>query len=222
MQHPPPLVIAVDGPAASGKGTIAKALAQHYGLPFMDTGKLYRACGLAVRLAGRDPYDAEAAAQAAQQIDTGLLDDPDLMSALNSDYASIVSSHPQVRAALFEAQRAFARQPGGAVLDGRDIGTVIAPDAPAKLFVTAAPEVRAARRHAELLARARDAGGGEHTLADVLADIQARDARDSGRSAAPLVRSPDAALLDTSNLDIGAAVAAAIALVEKAIARNGR
>lgn len=217
-----PLVIAVDGPAASGKGTIAKALAQHYGLPFMDTGKLYRACGLAVRLAGHDPYDAEAAVAAAHQIDTALLGDPDLMSALNSDYASIVSSHPGVRAALFETQRAFARQPGGAVLDGRDIGTVIAPDAPVKLFVTAAPEIRAARRHAELLGRAREAGGGDHTLADVLADIQARDARDSGRSAAPLVRAPDAALLDTSNLDIRAAVAAAIALVERAVQRNGR
>ena len=212
-----PLVIAVDGPAASGKGTIAKALAAHYGLPFMDTGKLYRACGLAVRLAGHDPYDAAAAADAARHIDAGLLNDPDLMSALNSDYASIVSSHAPVRAALFETQRAFAQQPGGAVLDGRDIGTVIAPDAPAKLFVTAAPEVRAQRRHAEQAAR-----GAQHTLADVLADIQARDARDSGRSAAPLVRAVDAALLDTSNLDIAAAVAAAIALVESAIASNGR
>jgi cytidylate kinase len=217
VNQPPPLVIAVDGPAASGKGTIAKALAAHYGLPFMDTGKLYRACGLAVRLAGHDPYDADAAADAARHIDTKLLNDPDLMSALNSDYASIVSSHPGVRAALFETQQGFARRPGGAVLDGRDIGTVIAPDAPAKLFVTAAPEIRAARRHDELHAR-----GGEQTLADVLADIQARDARDSGRSAAPLARSPDAALLDTSNLDIGAAVAAAIALVEKAVQRNGR
>jgi cytidylate kinase len=207
----PPLVIAVDGPAASGKGTIAKALAKHYGLPFMDTGKLYRACGLAVRLAGHDPYDADAAAEAARRLDPALLDDPDLMSALNSDYASIVSSHPPVRAALFDVQRSFASQPGGAVLDGRDIGTVIAPDATAKLFVTAAPDVRAARRHAELAAR-----GAEHTLADVLADIHARDARDSGRSAAPLVRADDAALLDTSDLGIAAAVAAAIALVERA------
>ena len=217
MSTTAPLVIAVDGPAASGKGTIAKALARHYGLPFMDTGKLYRACGLAVRLAGHDPYDAEAAAAAAKAIDTALLDDPDLMSALNSDYASIVSSHPAVRAALFDVQRAFAQQPGGAVLDGRDIGTVIAPDATAKLFVTAAPEVRARRRHAELGAR-----GAEHALADVLADIHARDARDSGRSAAPLVQAADAALLDTSNLDIAAAVAAAIDLVEKARARHGR
>ena len=212
-----PLVIAVDGPAASGKGTIAKALARHYGLPFMDTGKLYRACGLAVRLAGHDPYDAEAAAAAARQIDPALLGDPDLMSALNSDYASIVSSHPAVRAALFETQRSFAAQPGGAVLDGRDIGTVIAPDAPAKLFVTARPEVRARRRHAELCAR-----GGAHTLADVLADIQARDARDSGRSAAPLVMAADAALLDTSDLGIDAAVRQAIALVERAMATDRR
>ena len=218
----PSLVIAVDGPAASGKGTIAKALARHYGLPFMDTGKLYRACGLAVRLAGHDPYDADAAAQAARQLDPALLDDPDLMSALNSDYASIVSSHPAVRAALFETQRTFARQPGGAVLDGRDIGTVIAPDAMAKLFVTAAPEVRAQRRHAEQAGRAKETGGSDQTLADVLADIHARDARDSGRSAAPLVQASDAALLDTSNLSIAAAVAAAIALVEKARAQHSR
>ena len=214
---PAPLVIAVDGPAASGKGTIAKALARHYGLPHMDTGKLYRACGLAVRLAGHDPYDAEAAAAAARAIDARLLDDPDLMSSLNSDYASIVSSHPAVRAALLETQQTFARQPGGAVLDGRDIGTVIAPDATAKLFVTAAPEVRAQRRYNELAGR-----GVDQTLADVLADIAARDARDSGRSAAPLVQAGDAALLDTSNLSIAAAVAAAIDLVEKARARRGR
>ena len=222
MINTPPLVIAVDGPAASGKGTIAKALARHYGLPFMDTGKLYRACGLAVRLAGHDPYDADVAAQAARQLGPALLDDPDLMSALNSDYASIVSSHPAVRAALFDVQRGFAQQPGGAVLDGRDIGTVIAPDAIAKLFVTAAPEVRAQRRHAEQAGRAKETGGSDQTLADVLADIHARDARDSGRSAAPLVQASDAALLDTSNLSIAAAVAAAIALVEKARAQHSR
>ena len=216
MTTPAPLVIAVDGPAASGKGTIAKAIARHYGLPFMDTGKLYRACGLAVRLAGHDPYDAEKAASAARRIDTTLLDDPDLMSALNSDYASIVSSHPVVRAALFETQRGFARQPGGAVLDGRDIGTVIAPDAAAKLFVTASPEVRALRRHTELAGR-----GGDQTLDDVMADIAARDARDSGRSAAPLMQAADAALLDTTELGIDAAVQRAIALVEIAIARGG-
>ena len=216
-----PFVIAVDGPAASGKGTIAKALARHYGLPFMDTGKLYRACGLAVRLAGEDPYDAQAAAAAAQTLDPALLNNADLMSALNSDYASIVSSHPGVRAALLAAQQAFARQPGGAVLDGRDIGTVIAPDATAKLFVTAAPHVRAARRHAEQAARGAEQASAQ-SLADVLADIQARDARDSGRSAAPLVQASDAALLDTSDLGIAAAVAAAIALVEGARAQRRR
>lgn len=183
----------------------------------MDTGKLYRACGLAVRLGGQDPYDAEAAAEAARRIDPKLLNDPDLMSPLNSDYASIVSSHPAVRAALFETQREFARRPGGAVLDGRDIGTVIAPDAAAKLFVTAAPTVRAQRRHAELAAR-----GGDQTLADVLADIEARDARDSGRSSAPLRRASDAALLDTSDLSIAAAVGQAIRLVEEALARRGQ
>lgn len=212
-----PLVIAVDGPAASGKGTIAKALASHFDLPFMDTGKLYRACGLAVRLAGHDPYDAEAAAGAAQHLDTVLLNDPDLMSPLNSDYASIVSSHPAVRAALFETQRAFAQHEHGAVLDGRDIGTVIAPDATAKLFVTASAAVRALRRHNELFAR-----GGKQTLADVLADIEARDARDSGRRAAPLRQADDAALLDTSDLSIAAAVGQAIRLVEEALARRGQ
>ena len=222
MSPSPPLVIAVDGPAASGKGTIAKALARHYGLPHMDTGKLYRACGLAVRLARLDPYNAQAAEQAARGLDPALLDDADLMSALNSDYASIVSSHPAVRAALLATQRAFAQQQGGAVLDGRDIGTVIAPDATAKLFVTAAPEVRAGRRYAELAARVGSNGAAEQTLADVLADIHARDARDSGRSAAPLVQAADAALLDTSNLSIADAVAAAIALVEKARAQRRR
>ncbi len=210
MNSPSPLVIAVDGPAASGKGTIAKALARHYGLPHMDTGKLYRAVGLAVRLAGDDPYDAQAAAEAALALDQALLDDPDLMSALNSDYASIVSGHPGVRAALYDVQRSFARQPGGAVLDGRDIGTVIAPDATAKLFVTASPMVRAQRRHAELNGR-----GMNQPLEDVMADIAARDARDSGRHIAPLVRAADAALLDTSDLGIAASVKAAIVLVER-------
>lgn len=212
-----PIVIAVDGPAASGKGTIAKALARHFGLPHLDTGKLYRACGLAVRLAGEDPFDAAAAERAALTMAPALLDDPHLMSALNSDFASIVSSHPAVRAALFDRQRDFAAQPGGAVLDGRDIGTVIAPDASAKLFVTARTDVRAARRHAELVR-----GGDGRDFSAVLADIEARDARDSGRSAAPLKRADDAALLDTSDLAIDAAVRAAVALVEKALAANSQ
>ena len=210
------LVIAVDGPAASGKGTIARALARRYGLPHLDTGKLYRATGLAVRLAGHRPGDADAAARAAQNLDPDLLDDPDLMSSDNAQAASIVSAHPAVRAALLAVQRAFARQPGGAVLDGRDIGTVIAPDARAKLFVTAAPLVRAQRRHVELCRN-----GDSRDLATVLADIEARDARDSGRLTAPLVRAADAALLDTSELAIDAAVQRAIAIVERAISAGG-
>lgn len=211
------MIIAVDGPAASGKGTIARALARHYGLPHLDTGKLYRATGLAVRLAGLDPNDVAAATEAARHLDPALLDDPDLMSGENAQNASIVSAHPPVRAALLETQRAFAGQPGGAVLDGRDIGTVIAPHATAKLFVTATPECRADRRHRELAAK-----GDPVDFATVLADIQARDARDSGRSTAPLRRADDAALLDTTELGIDAAVQRAIALVEMAIARGGQ
>ncbi|WP_416906864.1 MAG: (d)CMP kinase [Polymorphobacter sp.] len=213
---PPPLVIAVDGPAASGKGTIARALARHYGLPCLDTGKLYRATGLALHRAGLAPEDEAAAASAAAELDPARLDDPALMSADIARYASIVSAHPAVRSALLARQRAFAAQPGGAVLDGRDIGTVICPDAPAKLFVTARAPVRAARRHAELAG-----SGDDRSLADVLADIEARDARDSSRSAAPLRRAEDAALLDTSDLSIAAAVGQAIRLVEDALARRG-
>ncbi len=211
------MIIAVDGPAASGKGTIARALARHYGLPHLDTGKLYRAVGLAVRLAGHDPADADAAGAAAQALDPTLLDAADLMSSDNAQAASIVSAHPGVRAALLAAQRTFAAQAGGAVLDGRDIGTVIAPDADAKLFVTATPACRARRRHAEL------AGSGDsRDFATVLADIQARDARDSGRSTAPLARAADAALLDTTDLDIPAAVREAVALVEARLGRGGQ
>ncbi len=202
-------LIAVDGPAASGKGTVARALARHFGVAHLDTGKLYRAVGLMVRLRGLDPADAAAATAAAEQLDAALLDDPDLMSADNAQSASIVSAHPAVRAALLSRQRAFAAAPQGAVLDGRDIGTVIAPDAPAKLFVTAHVDVRAARRAAEL---AR--GGRALPLDVVVADIRARDARDVGRSAAPLRQAADADLLDTSELTIDAAVARAIALVE--------
>jgi len=212
-----PLIIAVDGPAASGKGTIARALARHYGLPHLDTGKLYRATGLALRHAGLSPEDEAAATEAATHLDAALLDAPDLMSSENAQYASIVSAHPPVRAALLARQRNFAAQQGGAVLDGRDIGTVICPDAPAKLFVTARPAVRAARRHKEL------AGSGDpRSLAEVLADIEARDTRDSGRAAAPLLRAEDAALLDTSDLGIDAAVGQAIRLVEEALARRGQ
>ncbi|WP_419816385.1 (d)CMP kinase [Glacieibacterium sp.] len=210
------MIIAVDGPAASGKGTIARALARTYGLPHLDTGKLYRAVGLAVRLGGGNPADAAIAEHHARHLDPALLDEPDLMSADNAESASIVSAHPGVRAALLERQRAFAGQPGGAVLDGRDIGTVIAPFADAKLFVTASPAERARRRHVELR------GSGDHRdFAHVLADIEARDDRDSHRSIAPLVRAEDAALLDTSELGIDAAVQRAIALVAAATGRTG-
>ena len=212
---PPSLIIAVDGPAASGKGTIARALARQYGLPHLDTGKLYRAVGLAVRTAGEDPADPACAERHARSLDPALLDVPDLMSSDNAEAASVVSAHPGVRAALLERQRAFATQPGGAVLDGRDIGTVIAPQAHAKLFVTASPEVRARPRHAEL-----SASGDSRDFVTVLADIAARDARDSNRATAPLHRAEDAALLDTSELGIDAAVQRAIALVAAATSRT--
>lgn len=205
------MIIAVDGPAASGKGTIARALARHYGLPFLDTGVLYRAVGVQVLREGGDPEN-EADALAACRFGDALLTDPELRTEIAGAAASRVSAIPAVRAALIERQRAFARQPGGAVLDGRDIGTVIVPDATAKLFVTASPEVRAKRRHAELL-------GIGHAVAfeDVLADIRARDQRDSTRAAAPLVAADDAALLDTSEMGIEAAVDRAISLVEARI-----
>ncbi len=202
------MIIAVDGPAASGKGTIAKALARHYGLPHLDTGLLYRAVALTVQRMELDPA-IEADAVAACNFDEGLLDDPALRHDAIGQLASIVSAHPLVRAALLQRQKRFARQPGGAVLDGRDIGTVIAPDADAKLFVKATPQVRAQRRHRELQAH-----GSDVSFDKVLADIRARDARDSARSTAPLTMAADAALLDTSALTIEASVAKAIALVE--------
>lgn len=197
------LVIAVDGPAASGKGTIARALAVHYGLPCLDTGLLYRAVGL------RAGGDADAAVAAAHALDPAWLDDPAVRGEEAARAASLISAIPHVRAALLARQRAFAAQPGGAVLDGRDIGTVIAPDAHAKLFVTATMEVRAARRAAEL---GRDP-------AHVLADLAERDRRDAARAVAPLVQAADADLLDTSDLAIDASVRRAIVLVEARIGR---
>ncbi|MFG6283386.1 (d)CMP kinase [Sphingomonas sp. S6] len=202
------MIIAVDGPAASGKGTIAKALARHYGLPHLDTGLLYRAVALTVQRMELDPA-IEADAVAACNFDESLLDDPALRQDAIGQLASIVSAHPLVRAALLQRQKRFARQPGGAVLDGRDIGTVIAPDADAKLFVKATPQVRAQRRHRELQGH-----GSDVAYEQVLSDIRARDARDSARSTAPLTMAADAALLDTSTLTIEASVAKAIALVE--------
>ena len=203
------MIIAVDGPAASGKGTIARALAKHYGLPHLDTGLLYRAVGENVRRMELDPTK-EADAVAASNFDDDLLDDPALRSDEAGQLASIVSAHPLVRAALLQRQRRFAHQEGGAILDGRDIGTVIAPEADAKLFVTASAEIRAERRFAELKRMGLDVH-----LDAVLHDIRARDERDSARSAAPLKRADDAALLDTSELGIEAAIEAAIALVEQ-------
>jgi len=201
------MIIAVDGPTASGKGTIAKALAGHFGLPHLDTGLLYRAVGRQCFLDGGDPDDG-GDALAATSFPDGLLLDPELRSEATGGLASRVSIHPAVRQALFERQRSFATQPGGAVLDGRDIGTVIAPDADVKLYVTASVEARARRRFLEMQAHDRDV-----TLAQILADLAARDARDMQRAEAPLQAAPDAVVLDTSDLDRDAAVAAAVALV---------
>ncbi|WP_375381442.1 (d)CMP kinase [uncultured Sphingomonas sp.] len=202
------MIVAVDGPAASGKGTLARAIARHYGLPHLDTGLLYRAVALSVLRMELDPA-VEADAVAACGFEDGLLADPVLRDDDTGRVASIVSAHPLVRAALFQRQKRFAQQPGGAVLDGRDIGTVIAPEADAKLFVQATPRIRAQRRHAELKAR------GDVTSFDkVLADIRARDQRDSERAVAPLAMAADAALLDTSYLSIDIAVSKALAFVE--------
>ena len=202
------MIIAVDGPAASGKGTIARALASHFGLPHMDTGLLYRATALNLMEMGGDPDSEFAAARATDhsQID---FSDAQLKSEMVGGIASRISLYPQVRQALLERQKRFAGQPGGAVLDGRDIGTVIAPEAELKLFVTARPEVRAQRRYAELKARGLDVH-----FPDVLADIRARDERDTGRDAAPLVMAEDAILLDTSDMAVDSAIAAAIAAAE--------
>jgi cytidylate kinase len=207
-----PIVIAVDGPAASGKGTIARALAKHFGLPHMDTGMLYRAVALTMFRFGGDPgseFEAVRACDGTAQVDPT---DLELRSEAVSAIASRISAYPGVRAALLERQRSFAARGDGAVLDGRDIGTVIAPDATAKLFVTASPEVRARRRVAELLAR-----GMPSHYDDVLIDIRARDERDSGRASAPLAQAEDAELLDTSEMGIDEAIAAAIALVDERI-----
>ena len=208
-----PILIAVDGPAASGKGTIARALAAHFGLPHMDTGMLYRSVALTMFRFGGDPaseFEAVRACEGVAQID---LADPELRSEVVGSIASRISTYAGVRAALLERQHNFASRASGAVLDGRDIGTVIAPNATAKLFVTASPEVRARRRVAELLARGMPAH-----LEDVLIDIRARDARDIGRDAAPLAQAADADLLDTSAMPIDEAIAAAIELVERKIA----
>jgi cytidylate kinase len=205
-------VIAVDGPAASGKGTIARALAAALGLPHMDTGLLYRAVALNLWRWGGDPSNEFEALRAGGDLGFDP-DDPELRSEPVSKIASAISAYPSVRTALLERQQDFARQPGGAVLDGRDIGSVIAPEAEVKLFVTATPEIRAERRMRELEARGMHAH-----FEDVLADILARDERDSTRAVAPLKQAPDSILLDTSALDVEAAIAEALRMVRSRIA----
>ncbi|XDA97184.1 (d)CMP kinase [Sulfitobacter sp. LCG007] len=196
--------IAIDGPAAAGKGTISRAVAAHFGFAHLDTGLLYRAVG-AKTLLGVD------AAEAARALDASDLGGPNLRSAEVAQAASRVAILPAVRAALLDFQRSFARRPGGAVLDGRDIGTVICPDAEAKLFVTASAQVRAARRLKEL------AGSGDlRSFDEVLADVEARDRRDRERAEAPLKPAADAIEIDTSDMDIDEAVALAIAAIERA------
>ncbi len=194
--------VAIDGPAAAGKGTISKAVAAHFGFAHLDTGLLYRAVG-AKTLGGADPINA------AQTLRREDLDNPDLRTPEVAQAASRVAVIAEVRMGLLEFQRQFARRDGGAVLDGRDIGTVICPDADAKLFVTASPDVRARRRHAELMER-----GLSDSFDQVLADVKARDHRDMNRAEAPLKPAHDAISIDTSDLDIDAAVAAAIAAIE--------
>jgi cytidylate kinase len=203
------MIIAIDGPAASGKGTLGKKLALHYGLRHLDTGLLYRAVAKVLLDAGHSPANSARAVAAAEALDPTRFDELALKSQAVGEAASVVSAIPEVRGALLAFQRSFGRAAPGAVLDGRDIGTVIFPDAAVKIFVTATPEVRAGRRAAEL--QASDA---MVNVTEVLADIRRRDERDSQRAAAPLRRADDAHLLDTTHLDIDAAFRAAIDIVE--------
>lgn len=207
------MIVAIDGPAASGKGTLARALAARFGLAHLDTGLLYRAVAARVLRAGGDPRDAAAAAAAAAGLEAADLEAPDLRDEAVGAAASVVAALPGVRRALVAWQRRFAARPGGAVLDGRDIGTVILPSAPVKIFLTASPAVRAERRHNEL--RARGAGSIKSVVLRELAD---RDARDRERAAAPLAPAPDALLLDTTDLDAEAVLAAAVEFI---VARLG-
>jgi len=213
------MIIAVDGPAASGKGTLARRIAQHMGFAHLDTGRLYRAVGVAVIRAGRDPSDAGAAEAAARALAPDVLDDPALAGDEAAQAASKVAAIPAVRAALLDLQREFAENPpggkAGAVLDGRDIGTVVCPDANIKFFVTASAQTRAERRHKELLNR-----GETSIYARVLQDLRERDARDSARNVAPLKPAGDAIVLDTTEMDADAAFATAVRYIE-VVARGG-
>ena len=203
------MIIAVDGPAASGKGTLARRLAAHYGLNYLDTGSLYRAVGLAVQRTGASPADSNAALEAARDLEIGEFSDAQLRADGAGEAASIVAANPDVREIMLDFQRRIAATPPGAVLDGRDIGTVVCPDADVKLFVTADIDVRARRRHAEL-----GNAGAETSLATVVEDLKRRDERDAGRAVAPLRPAPDAHLLDTTKLDIEAAFQAAVEYID--------
>lgn len=211
------MIIAIDGPAASGKGTLAKRVAAHFGLPWLDTGLLYRAVARDVLKAGKRLEDAEAAATAAQNLGPESLDDPKLRGNGIGDAASVVGKIPEVRAALLKLQQDFAAQPGGAVLDGRDIGTVICPNADVKIFVTASPEIRAKRRFLERTAR-----GEAITYEAILEEVRRRDERDMGRAAAPMRPAADAFLLDTTNLDIEAAFNTAVGEITRKVGQRGR
>ena len=215
------MIIAIDGPAASGKGTLGQRLATHYGLRHLDTGLIYRAVAKSLIDAGRRPDDVAAAVAAAKALDPARFDEILLKTPAMGEAASIVSAIPELRAVLVAFQRDFAAKPPGAVLDGRDIGTVICPDADVKIYVSATPEVRARRRAAEYRAQGKDQGKGIDE-AMVLADILRRDARDTKRAVAPLILAPDAHLLDTTHLAIDAAVRAAIDIVEATRVGRGR
>lgn len=206
------MIIAIDGPAASGKGTLARRIAKHYGLNYLDTGLIYRAVARDVLRAGKATSDVEAAIASAKALDPTTLEDPSLKDRGIADNASIVAGYPEVRAILLQFQRDFANRPPGAVMDGRDIGTVVCPGADAKLYISATPEIRAFRRHRELIQK-----GESVSLEHVLQVIQKRDARDSERSAAPMRPAGDADLLDTSNLSIVAAFDAAVGLIKRKI-----
>jgi cytidylate kinase len=203
------MIIAVDGPLASGKGTISRAISQHLGIPHLDTGSLYRATGLALIDAKADPTDADRAGELAANLDIDAIDETRIRTAEAGLVASKIAALPQVRDALFKLQRDFALQPGGAVLDGRDIGTVICPDADVKIYVVADAETRARRRWKELVAEGQDI-----SYENMLAQTLERDARDANRTDAPMRAADDATLLDTSTLSIDAAVAEAVRLVE--------
>lgn len=206
------MIIALDGPAASGKGTLAKRIAAHFGYHCLDTGLLYRAVARDLRRSGFRACDPWAAVAAARSLDPETLDDPELRTVEVGEDASLVARLPELRSALLAYQRRFAGQPPGAVLDGRDIGTVVCPEADVKLFITATPEARAKRRHLELASR-----GETLTEADVLNIIKSRDLRDSSRTDAPMTQASDAILLDTTDLDIEAAFDVAVGVIKRKI-----